>query len=1016
MRQIYAHKALSQLPRLLGNQDRNPFSPTYGCFHRDYWLDKTSDFPDAVRQFAVHALALVYRHNFEGNIYYQQPKIRDWIVAGLDYWASIQHRDGSFDEFYPFERGWVGPTAFTTYTSIEALRLLEGDLPAEVADRVKQAIRKAAYFIAKGESEEDHLANHHAMACLAVWKAYELLDEPALKQGFDRVWQVFLTYHNATEGWSREYDGVDPGYLSATVSFLGKVYQTNPDPAIFEVLKQSVEFSSYFVYPNGFYAGSMGSRNTLHFYPHGYEILADKIPLAGAIAEKMLVALGENKLVPPDIISDRYVVYRVPEFLLCYVDYQPRAAKPAPLPYEREPFTEYFPQSKIFVANRSNHYILANLAKGGVVKVFERNTGQLILNDCGLMGRLDDGRLVTSQWVNPAYQCSGDAEGATVSGTMNAVPSNKLFTPIKNIIFRSVLIALGWSSKFSHMLKGQIRKMLILGQRPVPITFKRHLQLTDNAVTLTDELTLGGEATLTSLSVGDEFFVRYVPQSRYFQAQEFDVSGHHLSAKQIAALNRTRSLTISQRVPLSGTAADIQLNIQTDAIELPEGVYDVDYYYGRQAKPQLVYRLNRRTDEVEHALRTYTAGPLQTIVDVGTADGLMLEKLQERLGSLTFIGLDYSPRLLAVTNLGDINKIQGDAQKLPLAPGIADAIIATAVIEHVPDPAQMLRACHRLLRPNGLLIITTPDSTMEQIATLIGLLKDTGHQETFNLQGLCALCEANQFEVVKASKFMFSPVGFPAEKTIEQLLGPLGLQHVMANQLVVARRLESSAAMPTQSVDTAVQDDYWEAPQSRRHPSDDIIADFVRPKLAYIQQYVTVPPQPTILDVGCGNGYFTHYLHEWGDTIGIDYSSAMLALNPHSHLSKASGYQLPFADNAFDIVVCSNVLHHLDKPQAMLRDMKRVSRQYVVISEPHRNNPAMFLLGMLKPEERSSLHFTKAYVENLAQSVDLTIVASKTMGLITPNRMPRSVVNLIRPFDGPNPIGAYIVMVTRCEK
>ena len=32
-RHTYACKAISQIPRLLGNQDRNPFSPTYGCFH-----------------------------------------------------------------------------------------------------------------------------------------------------------------------------------------------------------------------------------------------------------------------------------------------------------------------------------------------------------------------------------------------------------------------------------------------------------------------------------------------------------------------------------------------------------------------------------------------------------------------------------------------------------------------------------------------------------------------------------------------------------------------------------------------------------------------------------------------------------------------------------------------------------------------------------------------------------------------------------------------------------------------
>ena len=129
-RDVYARLALAQLPRLLGNQDRNHYSPTFGCFHRDYWLDKTSDFPDAVRQFAVHSLALVYKHEFPGNIYRGQSKIRDWAVAGLDFWASIQHGDGSFDEFYPYERGWVGPTGFTMFAVAEAFRLLQSEMPS----------------------------------------------------------------------------------------------------------------------------------------------------------------------------------------------------------------------------------------------------------------------------------------------------------------------------------------------------------------------------------------------------------------------------------------------------------------------------------------------------------------------------------------------------------------------------------------------------------------------------------------------------------------------------------------------------------------------------------------------------------------------------------------------------------------------------------------------------------------------------------------------------------------------
>ena len=82
------------------------FHPLMGVFTEITGWIKTSDFPDAVRQFGVQSLALVYKKDFPNNIYKDQDKIKQWAIAGLNFWTSIQHADGSFDEFYPYERGW----------------------------------------------------------------------------------------------------------------------------------------------------------------------------------------------------------------------------------------------------------------------------------------------------------------------------------------------------------------------------------------------------------------------------------------------------------------------------------------------------------------------------------------------------------------------------------------------------------------------------------------------------------------------------------------------------------------------------------------------------------------------------------------------------------------------------------------------------------------------------------------------------------------------------------------------
>jgi len=455
-----------------------------------------------VRQFGVHALAMVYAHDMPGNLYYRKAKIRDWAVAGMDFWAKIQHANGSFDEFYPYERGWVGPTAFTAFTVTESLRLLAHEIAGPQKDRIIRAIRKAAYFIAAGQSEEDHLANHHAMACLAVWKAHELLGDTQLKSAFEKLWQGFLSYHRP-EGWSLEYDGIDPGYLSATVSFLGKIYQTHPCPDLAGVLKGAVEMCSYFVYPNGFYAGSLGSRNTLHFYPHGFEILAREIPLAGKIAESMLTALEQNKLVPPEIMSDRYVFYRVPEFLQAYLDYAPRSlSAAADLPFERAPFQTYFPDAKIWVRKTERHYFIANLAKGGVLKAFETDTGRLVLNDCGVLARLEDGKVVTSQWIDKKQQHTVSGQGWQVEGRLKYVPAHKLFSPLKHVLFRMFLLAVGWIPFLAHRLKGWIRKVLILGSGDAPVTFRRRLEWSDQGVFLVTELENPERLRFAKVSVG----------------------------------------------------------------------------------------------------------------------------------------------------------------------------------------------------------------------------------------------------------------------------------------------------------------------------------------------------------------------------------------------------------------------------------------------------------------------------------------------------------------------------------
>lgn len=98
----------------------------------------------------------------------------------------------------------------------------------------------------------------------------------------------------------------------------------------------------------------------------------------------------------------------------------------------------------------------------------------------------------------------------------------------------------------------------------------------------------------------------------------------------------------------------------------------------------------------------------------------------------------------------------------------------------------------------------------------------------------------------------------------------------------------------------------------------------------------------TILDVGCGEGFTLNRFRKSDigkDLMGVDTSETAIELGrkqfPHLNLKKGSAYKLPFKDNTFDLVLCLEVLEHLENPEKALIELTRVSKKYCVISVPN---------------------------------------------------------------------------------
>ena len=82
-----------------------------------------------------------------------------------------------------------------------------------------------------------------------------------------------------------------------------------------------------------------------------------------------------------------------------------------------------------------------------------------------------------------------------------------------------------------------------------------------------------------------------------------------------------------------------------------------------------------------------------------------------------------------------------------------------------------------------------------------------------------------------------------------------------------------------------------------------------------------------------------------------------------------------------------------------VRAFARIARRWIVLYEPNRNNPAMFLFGVLKSAERMSLRFSRRYMVNLSRSAGLEVKRHRVECTVLPNRTPPSLLWLAKFFD-----------------
>ncbi len=495
--EIYWRLAAPAVERALSRLDAELTSPSRGSFDRTWWAWKFTDFSASRFQEGVHVLAWLATSPHAPEATRESARLADLADAAIHFWAGLQHADGSFDEAYPFERS-LAATAFTGFYVGSAIERLGARLAPGTRARALAAMESACGWLARNDETHGVLSNHlaAAAACLEVGGA--LCGTDRFRAARDRFLGVIWREQDPEEGWLREYGGADPGYQSHALFYLADIWRRSGDADMLARIERAVGFSAWFVHPDGTVGGEYASRGTKFGYPAGFEMLANAVPLAGAVARHLRATLAAGRGVGV-VQMDAWNLFPLLNNYLFAIDHAGDLSGAPNLPWAEDGAEARFPRAGIATARRAGRVVAVAPGLGGTVKLWEAD-GRLAYEDSGYALAEKSGWAVSQ---GPSAWRALDGFGFETTAGFARLKRIR-FDPWRFVAFRLFTTTVGRAPAVARALKNLLVRVLIRGAAP-------HRARLVRTVRFHGDGTLEVEDSLTGLAAAPVALARHVP-------------------------------------------------------------------------------------------------------------------------------------------------------------------------------------------------------------------------------------------------------------------------------------------------------------------------------------------------------------------------------------------------------------------------------------------------------------------------------------------------------------------------